>query len=64
MSSMAQDRKKDRHKAKPLQLRLHPSLRQQLEILAERNATNLTTELSRALRELLRVEGLWPPPPK
>lgn len=58
----AEDRKKDRHKGKPLQLRLHHSLRQQLDVLTGRNATTLTTEISRAIRELLKAEGLWPPP--
>jgi hypothetical protein len=53
---------KDRHKKKPLQLRLHELLRQQLEVLAERNASNLTAEITRAVREYLERAGLWPPP--
>jgi hypothetical protein len=36
-------------------------LAEQAEVLAERNATNLTQEVNRALRELLAREGLWPP---
>lgn len=54
--------KKDRHKKKPFQLRLHSLLRQQLEILAERNASDMTTEISIAVRERLQANGLWPPP--
>jgi hypothetical protein len=49
-------------KKKPFQMRLHPLLRQQLERLAERNATDMTEEVTRAIRERLEREGLWPPP--
>jgi hypothetical protein len=52
----------DRHKKQPFQIRLHPLLRQQLEVLAERNASDLTTEVSIAIRERLEAAGLWPPP--
>jgi hypothetical protein len=54
---------KDRHKRKSFQLRLHDLLRVQLEKLAERNASSLTTEASIAIRERLERAGLWPPPP-
>lgn len=61
---MAKEKPKpDRHRHPPLQLRLHTNLRKQLEVLAERNLTNLTTEATRAIREMLTKEGLWPPPP-
>lgn len=61
-ATMADEKPKDRHKNKPLQLRLPPILRQQLEVLARRNLTTLTAEASRAIRELLSREELWPPP--
>ena len=63
MPSMTDQPKKDRHKKKPLQLRLHPLLRQQLEVLAQRNASTLTEEISIAIRERLEEAKLWPPPP-
>lgn len=44
------------------QLRLHPILREQLEKLVEVNATNLTTEITIAIRERLERHGLWPVP--
>lgn len=62
MSGMTdKKRSKDRHKTMPLQLRLPSVLRRQLEILAERNLTNLTTEAIAALRSHLEKNGLWPP---
>lgn len=57
-----QDRKRDRHKARPLQLRIHPLLRRQLEELVDRNVSTLTAEITIALREHLRANSLWPPP--
>jgi hypothetical protein len=63
MLTVADERKKDRHKKKPLQLRLHQLIRQQLEALAERNASNLTAEITIAIRERLERASLWPPPP-
>lgn len=51
----------DRHVRKALSLRLHPLLRQQLEILVDRNASNVTAEISIAIREKLERVGLWPP---
>lgn len=55
-------RPKKRHIGKPFQLRLHPLLKEQLRILAERNTTKMTAEIVRAIRELLQRENLWPPP--
>lgn len=52
----------DRHKRKSFQLRLHPLLRQQLEVLAEMNASDMTAEVSIAIRERLERLSLWPPP--
>lgn len=60
MAVMAKERRTDRHKRKPLQLRLHPLLRAQLEVLAEQNASTLTAETSTAIRERLERHGLWP----
>ncbi len=56
--------KSDRHKRPGFSLRLHAHLLQQLDLLVEQNATNRTTEISRALRELLVREGFWPIPKK
>ncbi len=56
------NRKQDRHKAKSLQLRIHPLLRRQLEALVERNVSTLTAEITIALRAHLEAAGLWPPP--
>lgn len=64
MLLMADKKPTDRHKKKPLQMRLHDQLRAQLELLVERNASNLTAEITIAIRERLTREGLWPPPPK
>ena len=55
--------KPDGPKRIPMQLRLHPLLRQQLEKLVELNASDLTAELSIALRERLERFNLWPPKP-
>lgn len=52
--------KGDRHKPGRM-IRLKEALAAQLEVVAERNATNLTQEVHRAVRELLTREGLWPP---
>lgn len=52
----------DRHKRKTTQLRLHPLLRRQLEILAAENANTLTAEITTAIREHLKRAGKWPPP--
>ena len=58
------DRTVDRHKKKPFQIRMHPLLRQQLEALAERNASDMTQEIVTAVREHLERAGLWPPSAK
>ncbi|MFM8221464.1 MAG: hypothetical protein ACKOJF_21340 [Planctomycetaceae bacterium] len=52
----------DPHKVKALCLRLHPLLRQQLEALADRNVSSVTTEITRLIREGLELAGMWPPP--
>lgn len=64
MTSMAKDKKRSDgvEKKKPTQLRLHPLLRRQLEKLAERNASTMTTEIVTAIRKYLEANGLWPPP--
>ena len=54
--------KRDRHKRKGMQLRLHPLMRQQLDLLVERNVSTLSAEIIAAIREKLAREGLWPPP--
>jgi hypothetical protein len=51
----------DRHKP-ARQMRIHPLLAAQLDVLAERNATTAPQEAHRAIREMLEREGLWPPP--
>ena len=62
MGFMAKEKKpSDRHRAKAMQLRLHHLLRQQLELLCERNVSTMTAEIAIALREHLRAAGLWPP---
>lgn len=55
--------KKDRHKKKALQLRIHPLIRQQLEALVSLHASTLTEEITLAIRERLERYSLWPPPP-
>ncbi len=51
----------DRPKRKPVQLRLHHLIHQQLKALAELNASDMTTEISIAVRERLERHNLWPP---
>lgn len=53
----------DRHKPRRT-VGLRERLAAQLQILCERNATDLTEETNRAVREMLEREGLWPPPAK
>ncbi len=65
MSLMATDdenRKKDRHRGKALQLRIHPLLRQQLEAYCDSEAITLTSGITMAVREFLRQHKFWPPP--
>jgi hypothetical protein len=50
-----------RHQLLGFQLRLQASLRQQLEKLAERNASKVTAEIVTAIRERLERFELWPP---
>lgn len=57
---MAKKKANDRHKPSRL-IRLKESLAKRLEELADRNATSLTQEANRAVRELLEKNGLWPP---
>lgn len=52
----------DRHKKKQTQLRLHPVIRRQLEILVEQRVSDLTEEITEAIRKHLRDHNLWPPP--
>ncbi len=53
----AQDAK--RHQ---LNLRLHPDIRAQLDILCARNASDLSEEIRIAVRKHLKDNDLWPPP--
>ena len=48
--------------SEPFTFRLHDCLRAQLEKLATRNATRLSTEIIAAMREHLERNGMWPPP--
>ncbi len=56
------DGRRDRHKYRPFMLRLHPRIRQQLRVLAERNASDESTEARTAIRKYLEEAGLWPVP--
>jgi hypothetical protein len=51
-----------KNKQKAFQLRLNPVLREQAQKLADRNASDLSDEIRRALREYLERNQLWPPP--
>jgi len=51
----------DRHKPARM-VRVRQQLADQLEILADRRATDITEEVNRAVRELLERENLWPAP--
>lgn len=62
MASREKKNVSDRHKP-ARQIRLNLRLSIQLEKVAERNATNVTQEVNRAVREMLTREGLWPPAP-
>lgn len=64
-AGMARRRKKsdrDRHKFPQLNVRLHPDLRRQLEVLTQRNLSDLSEEVRAAVIRHLRDHGLWPPP--
>lgn len=53
-------KKTDRHKPAKM-IRVRGPLAVQVEILANRNSTDATEEVNRAVREMLEREGLWPP---
>lgn len=54
----------DRHdkKKKQMQIRLHPILKRQIKVLADRNLTNMSDEFTAAVRKHLAENGLWPVP--
>lgn len=52
----------DRHRKKGFQMRLHPSMRGQLDKLVEKNASTISDEVRAAIRERLEKLGLWPVP--
>lgn len=64
MSERKQPPKKnrDRRVTPKRMVRVHETLAQLLEKVADRRLTDLTAEVERACRELLEREGLWPPP--
>ncbi len=45
-------------------IRINERIFQQLLVLVERNCSNITAEVTTAIREMLTREGKWPPPPK
>lgn len=51
----------DRHKPARM-VRVRKSLADQLQKLADRNATDMTEEVNQAVRERLERAGLWPIP--
>ncbi len=55
---------RDRHRYKPFMVRLDPRIRAQLRLLAERNASDESTEVRIAIRQYLEAAGMWPPPPE
>jgi predicted transcriptional regulator len=59
MTCMA-EKKNNRHKQKPFQLRLHDQLREALDELARRNASDVSDEIRIAIRKHLAEAGLWP----
>jgi hypothetical protein len=63
---MAKRRKKpdgDRHIHPPVNMRLHDSMRKQLDKLVELNASTLSEEIRNAIRAHLQKNGLWPTSP-
>lgn len=54
-------RKRTAGKSAPFQIRLHASLKTQLEKLAERKLTTMSAEIVEAVRKHLEGNGLWPP---
>lgn len=59
MLLMEKKPKADRHKHKPLTLRLPPLYRQKLEELAKRTRRTITEEAKIAFEEHLAKNGLW-----
>ncbi len=61
------DRSQDRHRNHGKIVRLHDTYWDLLDQLVDRNQTDYTEEIRRALRALFVEEGLWPtkptPPP-
>jgi hypothetical protein len=62
MAKEKPERSQDRHKNKGKIIRLHDVYWRQLDTLVDRNRSDYTEEIRRALRSLLEEEGLWPPP--
>lgn len=62
MAVMAEKKpQKDRHKHRQVQLRLHPIIRYQLDKLVDRNVSNVSSEITAAIRKHLEQHELWPP---
>jgi hypothetical protein len=55
------DRKRDRHRTEPIQLRIHEVMLRELDKLVQRNYSNRTEEIRNAIRRYLEVNNLWPP---
>ena len=55
-------KKSDAHTQKQFQIRLHPLIRKQLDILIRRNVSTFSEEIRTALKKHLTDAGLWPPP--
>lgn len=60
MRKQNKPKQNDRHKPRRM-VGIKESLAEQLDKLVERNASGFTTEVNRAVRELLAREGFWPP---
>ncbi len=64
-ASMARPKKHNTDRHKPSRMtRIRGRLADQLQKLVDRNETDFTSEVNRAVRELLEREQLWPPPGK
>lgn len=61
MIGMAKRKATDRHKPRNM-VGVPARLMEQIDKLVERNCTDRTTEVIRAVRLMLENEGLWPPP--
>ena len=64
IACMTKKKSSDRHATKMFPIRMHPVIRQQLEVLAERRLSTLTAEIVEAIRRHLEANGLWPVAPK